>query len=245
MREKRHWGSFPAIFREAVEGMEPTVEVVPLDLPGNGALHQMRSLTRIDAMVEYCRQALTAQNLQPPYSLLGISLGAMVTIAWAAKYPTEIQRCVLINTSLRPYNPFYQRLRARNYVDLLRLLLSRDVALREYTVLRITSHRAELRDSILGTWIDYQKEYPVSLRNALRQLLAAMRYHAPTQKPAAPILILSSSADQLVDPQCSEQIAQRWQAKLLTHPAAGHDLPLDDAYWVAHKVRGWLSPASC
>jgi pimeloyl-ACP methyl ester carboxylesterase len=39
----------------------------------------------------------------------------MVAVEWASRYPQEIARCVLINTSMRPYSRFHQRLRWQNY----------------------------------------------------------------------------------------------------------------------------------
>ena len=49
-----------------------------------------------------------------------MSLGAMVAVDWAARHPEELAGCVLINTSLRPFSPWYQRLRPANYGALLR-----------------------------------------------------------------------------------------------------------------------------
>jgi pimeloyl-ACP methyl ester carboxylesterase len=40
----------------------------------------------------------------------------MVAVEWASRYPQEIARCVLINTSMRPYSRFHQRLRWQNYL---------------------------------------------------------------------------------------------------------------------------------
>jgi pimeloyl-ACP methyl ester carboxylesterase len=56
-----------------------------------------------------------------------------------------------------------------------------------------------------------------------------------------PLLVLSSSGDQLVDPRCSQQLAQAWQAEHRIHPNAGHDLPLDDGEWVAQRVAAWVA----
>jgi pimeloyl-ACP methyl ester carboxylesterase len=80
----------------------------------------------------------------------------------------------------------------------------------------------------------------VSARNARHQLLAAMRYRAPGNGLASPVLILVSGQDALVDASCSRQLAQRWNAAISEHPTAGHDLPLDDGPWVVRKVKHWL-----
>jgi predicted alpha/beta hydrolase family esterase len=71
-------------------------------------------------------------------------------------------------------------------------------------------------------------------------LLAAARYRAPRQAPGLPILLLASQHDKLVDSRCSQALAEAWGSLLMSHPDAGHDLPLDDPHWVAHTVQHWL-----
>ncbi|OHC64558.1 MAG: hydrolase [Rhodocyclales bacterium GWA2_65_20] len=236
-RESRHWGDFPAAFR----GEIPAADIVALDLPGNGRLHRMRSPTSVAAMAEYCRAELLAQGIRPPYRLLAMSLGAMVAVAWATKHPEEIAGCVLINTSLRPFSPFYSRLRPGNYAALLGLALPGGNAdATERTILRLTSKLAGQRTQIVAAWSAWRREHPVSHANALRQLLAASRYRAPARKPAVPMLILAGAADTLVDPRCSQQLARLWQTDFAEHPGAGHDIPLDDGAWVVRQVRDWL-----
>lgn len=192
-------------------------------------------------MAEACRGQLLERGLPPPYFLLAMSLGAMVAVAWANAHPEELGGCVLINTSLRPWSPFYQRLRPQNYLGLLKLMLrSKDPIHREKIILRLTSSRPD-RPQKLAEWADYAQQNPVSSANALRQLLAALRFNAPHAKPPMPMLILSSAQDRLVDPRCSRHLAGRWGTALAEHPTAGHDLPLDDGGWITRQVARWLS----
>ena len=76
----------------------------------------------------------------------------------------------------------------------------------------------------------------------MNQLLAAARYRAPWQRPLGNLLLLGGAGDQLVDSRCSLQLAAQWAAPVMLHPAAGHDLPLDDEAWVLAQIRGWLGP---
>jgi pimeloyl-ACP methyl ester carboxylesterase len=235
-RETRHWGDFPQIFKECVAN----ANVIAVDLPGNGMQHALRSPTRVADMAEHCRAELARLGVTPPYNIVAMSLGAMVAVAWAAQYPQEVARCVLINTSMRPFSPFYRRLRPANYLALLKLALiggsSRDW---EETILRLTSNVRNDVD-VLPAWIAYRMQCPVSRGNAWRQLIAAARYRAPVTKPHADILILTSLNDRLVDTRCSSALASTWEALLIEHPSAGHDIPLDDASWVAQQIRDWL-----
>lgn len=236
-RERRHWGGFPELFRERLGAGA----VVTPDLPGNGRLHHLPSPLRVDGMVDYLRGELRRQGHVPPYSLLALSLGGMVATAWAATYPEELRAAVLVNTSLRPFGRFYQRLRPAAYPALGGVLLAGgDAARRERLVWRLTSNRAAPEAGLLDAWSAWRRECPVATGNVLRQLLAAARCRAPARPPPLPVLLLASAGDRLVDCACSRRLAAAWGAPLAVHPTAGHDLPLDDGPWVVQQVLDWL-----
>lgn len=240
-RESRHWGAFPEVFRREF----PDARITAPDLAGNGELNADESPARVEQMVERLRAQLKEQGVRPPYQLQAMSLGAMVAVDWAARHPHELLGCVLINTSLRPFSPFYRRLRPANYPRLLKLALfggsDQDW---ERTILHLTSRLDPLPDEVMANWVAIRRERPVSSRNAFRQLLAAARYSAPLARPRVPILVLGSAQDTLVDASCSRELALRWKTAFAVHPTAGHDLPLDDGPWVARQVRLWMSGES-
>jgi len=237
-REARHWGDFPVRFRAAFEGELAATDILTPDLPGNGRLHGMRSPLSVNAMMESCRQQLRAQGKAPPYHLLALSLGGMVAVAWALRYPEECRAMVLMSTSLRPYSPFFQRLRPRGWPTLIKLIPAQGLQ-REQAILQLTSARAAELQSVLPTWAAYAREYPVSRISALRQLFAAARFTA-REKPRVPMLFLAGNGDRMVHPECSRRLARAWQADCFLHPSAGHDLTLDDGDWVAHQVKAWM-----
>lgn len=235
-RENRHWGDFPERLLFAYGG----ARVVAIDLPGNGRLNGQDSPLHVADMAQSCRSQLLERGLAPPYFVLAMSLGAMVAVEWASRQPTEIAGCVLINTSLRPFSPFYHRLQPGSYWPLIKLLLrGGDAEYRERTILQLTSSHPPA-PAILAAWVGYARQSPVSTRNALRQLFAAARYAAPAARPVPSMLILSGARDRLVDPRCSRRLAAQWETAFAEHPTAGHDLPLDDGAWVARQVDGWL-----
>ncbi len=237
VREQRHWGHFP----EQLQAALPDARIVTLDLPGNGSLCHETSPTSIEEMAQFCRAELNRRDIKPPYHLLALSLGAMVAVAWNCEAPEEVAACVLINTSMRPFSPFFRRLRPHNYKKLLRCLKAPPEE-RERLILEMTSRDAATHTATLQEWIAYQREFPVSPQNALRQLWAAIRFRARACKPCTRVLILGSTEDQLVDSRCSRKLACRWHADAAFHPNAGHDLPLDDGPWIAQQVRNWLMP---
>jgi pimeloyl-ACP methyl ester carboxylesterase len=238
-RESRHWGDFPLLLRSELD----RPEVVMLDLPGNGLLHGEPSRTRVEEMAAFCRAQLMRRAVDPPYHVLGLSLGAMVAVAWAAGHPGEIAGAVLVNTSLRPFCGLVQRLRPGAWPALLRLaLFDGNPRAREEAVLRLTAaHAPADRGALLRDWIAWRRECPVTRANALRQLWAAWRYRAPARAPLERLLLLARRGDRLVDRECSRRLAGAWQVELREHPDAGHDLPLDDGGWVAQQVRLWLA----
>ena len=235
-RESRHWGRFLTTFEYTL----PESQVVTLDLPGNGHLNQLRSPLSVEAMVEHCRAELAWRAIKPPHQVLAMSLGGMVSVAWAQAYPDEIAAQVLINTSMRPFSPFYQRLRPENYARLLRLLLGFASAQAwERTILDLTSY--QYPEDVLPQWLTLRQTHPVSSANVLRQLIAAARFSAKHTAPKAATLVLASPQDRLVAVTCSQTLARLWACPLRLHPSAGHDLTLDDGPWVAAQVSDWLA----
>ena len=243
-REARHWGDLPERLGARLGG----APVVALDLPGNGARHRERSPTSIEPMVAICRAALHEAGHEPPFVLVGMSLGAMVAMAWTSSHGDEVAGLVLVNSSSRGLSAWHQRLRWRQIPAVLRIAATHDPIAHARSVLRLTSRRPPGREAaLLGSWADWRRQHPVSGANAIRQFLAAARFRGPAALRPLPVLVLASAKDALVDPACSVALAKAWGADLRVHPTAGHDLPLDDGPWVAEQVCGWwlsIRPAS-
>lgn len=235
-REARHWGAFTTLFAAHVADGR----LLALDLPGNGAFNAIASPTRIDLMTDFCRDQLVLRGIAPPYRLLAISMGGMVATDWTARFPQEIDAAVLINTSMRPFSPFYQRLRLRAWLYLLAGWV-RSAPEKESMLFSLTSNLDQAPAGLIDSWVAIRRSRPVAARNGLHQLLAAARYFAPRTAPSAALLVLASAGDQLVDTRCSQTLARYWGCPIRTHPVAGHDLPLDDPNWVVQQVRDWLA----
>lgn len=238
-REARHWGEFPQILRDALHG----ASVLTPDLPGNGLRWQETSAASIAGQCDSLRAALSDLLAQGPVNVLAISLGGMVAVDWAHRYPSEVARLALVNTSFASIAPFWRRLRWHNYPTLLSLPLYR-IAAREQGILRLTSNRIDRRACALPQWVAWQRETPVTTGNLLRQLYAAASYRAPKRWPTCPTLVLASEQDRLVDPYCSVKLAELAGWPIAMHPNAGHDLPLDDPQWLAAQISQW-SQATC
>lgn len=236
VREQRHWEDFP----DQLQASVPGDRVVAIDLPGNGEFWQQKSPTDIAAMVAHAREQLRQQGHGGPYHVVALSLGAMMAVQWLCQAPGEVAFAALINTSASRYSPFWQRLSPNNYGRLLRDgVFSRDRVSKETAILEITSN---LRDqdflhALAQKWADYAHSQPVSLHNSLRQLMAAMRFRAPSALPASvPAVVINGGGDRLVSPACSRELAEAWQLPIKVHPQAGHDLPLDAPQWLVNTL---------
>lgn len=237
IRQHRHWEDFPQRFKQAM----PDAEVILIDLPGNGNLFEHESPTSILGMVESVRKQLDRLSIHSPVNVVALSLGAMTTIEWLERFPGDIERAVLINTSLRGLNSFTERLRPANYPAIVRQLVRRKPLALEQLILDITTNIYPDTDALAAKWAQYAKAQPTSTMNALRQLLAAGLYSAPKARPHEHVLVLQGLSDRLVNPICSQRIAEHYRWPLLSHPDAGHDLTLDDPNWVIDQIKAWIN----
>jgi pimeloyl-ACP methyl ester carboxylesterase len=239
-REARHWGAFA----ERLRGMGGAFadRVTLIDLPGNGAERMQKAPLDVRAMTAFVRARAADRGVAPPYRLIAMSLGGMVATEWAQRHPDEIERLVLINTSMRPFSQMQERLRPSAWADLLGVAAHwRDAPRAEHGIHRLTCNNVETLGDDLDTWSRIRRSAPVSRGNALRQLWAAARFTADAARPECPLLILSSRADKLVDPVGSAKLAAAWGALHCEHPWAGHDLPHDDPAWTSEQIRAWLA----
>jgi pimeloyl-ACP methyl ester carboxylesterase len=240
-REVEHWGDFPAILQRDFQG----ARVHTLDLPGTGLLYQQASPKRIAAITDKVRQyAIEQKILGQPLTLLAYSLGGMVAWDWLQRYPLDINGAVLLNTSFANLSPFYQRLRWQSYGRFLGVFLQSNLHKREAAILKLVSNRTDIGGFIANEWTEIQQKKPVSMKNSLRQIIAAATYKPNKQKPVQPVLLLSSQKDRLVSPACSVAIQRCWQVDLATHPWAGHDICLDQPLWVVDRIKRWVETAT-
>jgi pimeloyl-ACP methyl ester carboxylesterase len=245
-RETRHWGMFPDAFERIVGAADAGARVVTLELPGNGEANAEPSPVSVADFVVSVRDAARQQIGSGPYRVLAMSLGGMVATAWAQHYPQDIERLVLINTSMRPFCSVTQRLRPSAWARLAWVAANwRRADACERAIHSMTCRAQDTHDRDANAWAAIRRTRPVSARNALRQLYAAARFEAKRPAPTCPTLMLSSAADGLVNPVCSARIASHWAADHLEHPWAGHDLPHDDPDWTAESVRHWLASLEC
>jgi pimeloyl-ACP methyl ester carboxylesterase len=238
-REQSHWHTFPAQF---VEGAAGTM-VHTLDLPGAGTEHRRDCPVAMPALAADVRARwLPLRDAHPGarWHLLGISLGGMVAQQWAASHPDDFAHVVLVNTSAADHSLPWERMSLSVLRDLVRAVATaHDDIARERIVLEMATRLFPDRDALARTWAEYHRARPLQRRNLLRQLVAATRFRAPPRIDV-PTLVLVGAGDRLAHPNCGRRLAAHYGATLREHPAAGHDLPLDDPAWVTETVRAFV-----
>ncbi len=240
-REGRHWGSFPEQLRVEADFSGDAHSITLLDLPGNGRENALSAPLDVAEMVKFVRSRAAGAGLPPPYRLVAMSLGGMVATGWAQRHPEEIERLVLINTSMRPFSAMTERLRPEVWPALMRVAASWANPMKCETIVHdLTCNRVDTQSADIAAWAAIRQSAGVSAANGLRQLWAAARFRAGNHAPACPTLLLSSKADRLVNPVCSTRIAARWGTAHAVHAWAGHDLPHDDPLWTSKAIADWL-----
>jgi pimeloyl-ACP methyl ester carboxylesterase len=234
-RESGHWGDFTALMQSSFANSQ----VNTLDLAGTGRFYQQSSPCTIAAITEQLRQQALAQDLlDKPISLCAVSLGGMVAWHWLKTYPQDCAGACLINTSFANLSPFYHRLRWQNVAKVLSLL-GKDIEQREAKIVALVANNEAVYAKTSAAWANIHHLRPISSATRLKQIYAASRYVSGEQ-PSQPILLLNAKADRLVEPACSEAIAQRYSVDYRQHLWAGHDLTTDDGAWVIEQLKDWV-----
>ncbi|WP_216097840.1 alpha/beta fold hydrolase [Pseudomaricurvus albidus] len=231
-RDTRHWEAFPEQLQQAF----PEDRVTCLNLPGTGPNHQFKSPARISQMVDWLREHYAASLKQQPLHLLTISMGGMLAADWMHRFPEEVAASVMINTSSQ-LSPLSERMRSGTLWAFLKGLLS-SVTKREQIIVERTSNRHTDNADLTNRWRIYQQQQPVSASTIVKQLFAASQFQP--QAISQPLLLLASRQDRVVNPKCSETLADFWSADLRMHKSAGHDIPLDDSEWLLTQLQLWL-----
>lgn len=240
-RESAHWGDFPNRLRATLQNhFLATVRCI--DLLGTGQFYREKVSSELHRIAEHAR--LNAINLsknellieQSPLFLIGISMGAMVALDWAQN-DINVKGLILINTSFGQ-QPLSWRVRPAAWSKAL-LALVVPIHCRERIMLSIVSNQDNGKSKELIHWQSIQQRRPVSRGNIIRMLIAAARYK-PVARSDRLGLIVASEQDRLVSVKCSEQIAKQMQWPMITHPNAGHDLPMDAPDWLTRKIADWL-----
>lgn len=232
--EEFHWWNFVPEMKTRF----PSDRLHTPDIIGNGKFFAQSTPVRVKSNIEGLRRQVPAGDKK---ILLGFSLGGMLTLEWAYAHPDEVAAVVLINSSLNN-SAFFKRMKPSSFLHILRTARVKDHVLREEMVLKMTTSlmTEDKIKPIAEIWGPRSLQYPLRPSNFLRQLLVAGQIKQRKNPPQVPVLVLASANDKVVHPDCSKKIAETWNAKLVIHPEAGHDVILDDPQWVLNQVEDFV-----
>lgn len=229
-REQRHWHDTPAWLAERLDA-----NVITVDLPGFGTERDRTSPSSVSAITDDLRERV---DISEPIGLIGMSLGGMVVLDWASRFPDDIARAITVNTSSGA-SPAWRRFRPGG----LRTIMARpfETRVRERASIRVTSNRPLHEvNNVLDLHTQWANESPPTSASLAAQMRAASTFQLPASVDV-PLLVLASGGDRLVDWRCSAVVADRLGAPLYLHPDGGHDLTLDASPWVVNQIATWNS----
>lgn len=232
VREKRHWGDFPAKLKKAF----PKAKVLTPEIQGVGEYHAITSPRNFDEMIAFMRKNISNDLSNGPTMVVAISLGGMLARRWDELYPGDFQKMVLINTSFKGINPLFKRLRFGSFMRFLKVFATRSAEKREELILQTVSNTPGKRKELLKPWIQIQADAPVNRLSALNQLAAALTFSPSKEAPNSDLLFLAGKKDRLCSYECSVKLHNLWGGQIEIHPKAGHDLPADDPDWLVEKI---------
>ena len=237
-REVGHWGEFP----EQMSARFPGDKIVPVDLPGAGEFRHKTCPVHITEIFQFVRgQIIERTEVQSTYHLLALSLGGMVAMEWLRQKPEDLAGCVLLNSSSRALSSPTDRLRWQIWPQIARLLATQVTREREQMLAELVINSPAAQERAAPLWTRLANEHPIRYSNFARQLLAAARAKEMPNERGVPVLVLAALGDRLVDPSCSQVLAEKMRWPLALHPWGGHDLTWDDADWVLQKIEAWLT----
>lgn len=163
-------------------------------------------------------------------------MGGMIALRWAELFPNEISKVFAINSSAANLSARKDRFNLSEIKKIIGIFLSTDPYLKEERILKLTTSSLEISSELVNEFADIQKTHPVKMRSSLNQLWAASTFRIDHALDI-PVVIIASAKDRLVNPNCSQALAETLSATLIVHPSAGHDLPLDDPDWLLSELR--------
>ena len=227
---KNHWFDFPEKLQAARSN------ILALDLPGAGDENWTRPPLTIEGHSDFLREKfLTLKSNAGPWGILGISLGGMIAMDWASRYPDDFTKLVVINASAQDLSPVQQRMTVFSIYCMGKAAVAKDLQHKEYELLKMVSN-LKAKDAVtLQNMVDLGAHAKITNENIARQVVAAARFTSP-KALTIPTLYLASIKDRMVDVRCSKAIAEKYGAQIKFHPSAGHDLTLDDPDWAVEQI---------
>jgi len=237
-RQAAHWGTFA----EDLGARFPQARMFTPDFPGTGTRFGETSPNSIEGLVNAVRSELAFDLVDRPLWLLGLSLGGMVALSWAQRFPGEVAGIALVSSSVGGISPAWKRLRPSALSTVARIAFDKQAEERERKTLMITSANSQRQSAVIARWAELAGQSPVSRANLRRQLWAAIKFRPHLETLHCPTLVVTGAKDNLVHPSCGQALACALEVPLTLNADAGHDVPLDQPEWLLQQLEMWAKP---
>lgn len=170
--------------------------------------------------------------------VVGVSLGGMLAISLAGRYPQQVHKLVLVNASVGG-SP-YRRITNKALAALGRGIVSPDTFYDALARALLAPTSPDATVTTLKTkWSEIDKAHGLMPGRVLLQLLAASKFRPGPrmQLVQAPTLVLKGNQDQFIDSRNSDWICQHIPGAILRECDGGHELGLDKPEWLADEIR--------
>ncbi|MEN8130539.1 MAG: pimeloyl-ACP methyl ester esterase BioH [Pseudomonadota bacterium] len=215
------WGLHSTVWDAVLPALERVYRMTCLDLPGHGKSELNLELDDLDTLCKYLHDELPS-----PVCLVGWSLGGLIALAYTLRYPTAVQRLVLVASTPRfvtasdwqaatpgeTLNAFAESLK-RNYQTTIYRFLALQVR---------SSDRAQTTLRQLRQALAEHPPHPLAMRAGLKLLRETdLRDQLSTLRCATRLIL--GERDVLVPKDCAEQTVSRLSDGAYTIiPGAGH-----------------------
>jgi pimeloyl-ACP methyl ester carboxylesterase len=199
---------------------------VAVDLPGHGAT--LGTVTNsIEAVTEFLDEFLTALKIIQPICYVGQSLGGLIGLQFALKYPQRLERLILMTTAAKiQLHPDFLASALSGDWDLATLSqsfapevpeTSKNLVLEEFKHTRLSQNA-----------FDFMDVSSVDLSQAIATI-------------QTPTLILTGDDDVIISPRKGKLLQKQIpNAHLVNIPGAGHYLQVEKPTQVAEAIAGFV-----
>lgn len=183
------------------------------------------------------------QELSKPAILMGVSLGGMIALSVAARYPQLVKKLVLVNSSVGG-SPYPRITPAA--VSAIRMAFWNIDNFHEKlaSVLLGNQCHPDMQRSLIQAWSAIDRKHGLKPWIVLRQLLAAARFNAANamKEIKAPTLVIKGAEDRFVDARNSDWLAQHIAtSRLVTLQQGGHELGFEYRLWLLDQLKAFAT----
>ena len=234
-----------------------------IDLAGHGHTRPDHRSTDVPANQRLLHRFIT-DTIGEPVTLLGNSMGGLISLRQAAWHPDTVRDVVLLGPALpvavsaltdpvvaggiavtgvprlgsRLLARHRERTTPQEQVAEMLDLCCVDPGRVPVDVVDAMVEMARQRREYVGTELGLE----VAARSTVRSLLARTAVDRALDRVHAPVLILHGEKDRLVPVEASRRaVARRPSWTLVTHPDLGHVVQLEAPEWTVARIREWQS----